>query len=71
MRRVLVVLLIALFALVVAPGATTQQPEPVELVCPATGADYGTGHVAAAAQAGLFPEDHVPGQHVGFSTCVP
>jgi hypothetical protein len=72
-RRVLVVLLVALVALVVAPSAVPQQPEPVPLNCEvfATGQSYGTEHVAPAAIAGAFPEDHVPGQHVGFSTCVP
>ena len=72
MRRVLVVLLVALTALLVAPSATTQPPEvmPFDCVEYATGFEYGTEHVSPAAQAGLLPEDHSPGMHRGFAQCV-
>lgn len=72
MRRVLVVLLVALTALLVAPSATTQVPEvmpfPCELV--ATGEAFGTVHIVGDVELDQIPEVHTPGMHRGFSQCV-
>lgn len=73
MRRVLVVLLVALVALVVAPSAVPQQPDVMPFPCKvvATGQAFGTVHIRGDVQAGIIPEEHTPGMHRGFSQCVP
>jgi hypothetical protein len=73
MRRVLLVLLVALVALVLTPSAVTQQPDVMEFPCDlvSTGQAYGTVHIVGDVQAGIIPEEHTPGMHRGFSQCVP
>jgi hypothetical protein len=73
MRRVLIVLLVALVALVVAPSAVTQQPDVMPFPCEAvaTGEAFGTVHIVGDVQAGIIPEEHTPGMHRGFAQCVP
>ena len=74
MRRVLVVLFVALALLVVAPSATSQQPEPEPFPCEVftSGASYGQEHVSAEAGDGNIGGDgHIPGAHLGFSQCMP
>jgi hypothetical protein len=73
MRRVLVVLFVALAMLVVAPSATPQQPEPEPFPCEVftTGESYATEHVSAEAEDGnIGGEGHIPGSHLGYSQCV-
>ena len=73
MRRVLVVLLVALTALLVTPSAISQQPVPDPFPCGdiTTGVAFGLGHVSDEAMAGhLGVGGHSVGGHLGFSQCV-
>jgi hypothetical protein len=74
MRRALVVLFVALALLVVAPSATSRQPEPEPFPCEvfATGESFGTEHISTEAMAGnLGAGGHPVGAHLGFAQCVP
>ena len=73
MKRVLVVLLVALAALVVAPSAVPQQPPVMHFPCDLvlTGHDFGFGHVRGDVQNDQIPEVHTPGMHRGYSQCAP
>ena len=79
MRRIVLVLVMAFLLLaIVAPAAFAAPPcnnngTPVDDVAAgATGADYAKHHIVPLAKArGLGAGGHMPGDHMGFSTCNP